>query len=659
MNHQPFEWNAGALLLRYDGMLLQAEAWGKDSFRIRVGPAGVITDKNWALLPPRRTYRVRHELQEKSATLHNGKAHLTVLSDGTWILKNSDDQVLLHQEKVAAFLSAGGGLYKIEAKFAAVPDERIYGLGQHPHGFLDQKGCVIPLEQKNTQVSIPFYISSLGYGFLWNNPAIGQVELAKNGTRWVAEASPGLDCWITAAGSYKDTLAAYAEATGHAPQFPRWAEGFWQCKLRYRSQDELMAVAREYHRRGLPLSVIVIDYFHWTAMGDWQFDPVAWPDPPAMVRELAAMGVTLMVSVWPTVNAVSTNFQKMHDSGFLVKTARGVPAVSRFIDTHPEGPVYLHLCDSTHPGAREFMWNEIRSNYVSHGIKAFWLDACEPEINPMHHDNLVYYLGEGNAVGCIYPLEHAKAFHEGLTQAGEKEILTLCRSAWAGSQRYGAAVWSGDIASSFESLTKQVRAGLSMAMSGIPWWTADIGGFHGGDPESPEFRELIIRWFQYGLFCPIFRLHGVRIPASHTEGGPNEIWSFGDEALRVLSGLLQLREALRPYIRQQMRIASRTGLPPMRPVFVDFPQDANAALVEDAFLFGGDLLVAPVLEKGQRESSVILPTDSGTSTRWMDVRTGETHKGGQNIHVHAPLSSIPVFVKAGSALERLSWSAIQ
>ena len=245
------------------------------------------------------------------------------------------------------------------------------------------------------------------------------------------------------------------------------------------------------------------------------------------------------------------------------------------------------------------MWERLREGYYRHGIKVFWLDACEPEMYPSHPQNLRYHLGNGLAVGNIYPLLHEAGIWDGMRGEGETEIVTLCRSAWAGSQRYGAALWSGDIPSTFEALQKQVRAGLNVGLSGIPWWTTDIGGFHGGNIEAPYFRELVVRWFQYGAFCPLFRLHGHRQPAEGwTSGNHNEVWSFGDEAYGIIRELLFLRERLRPYIMAQMRLASEAGVPPMRPLFFDFPQDAAAARVDDEFMFGPDLLVAPVLEEG-------------------------------------------------------------
>jgi alpha-D-xyloside xylohydrolase len=267
---------------------------------------------------------------------------------------------------------------------------------------------------------------------------------------------------------------------------------------------------------------------------------------------------------------------------------------------------------------------------------------------PMHADNLRYYVGNGAAVTNIYPMMHAQAFYEGMLSEGEDEVVLLSRSGWAGIQRYGATIWSGDVPSTFESLQKQIPAGLNMALSGIPYWTTDIGGFYGGNPESPDFRELVIRWFQFGAFCPIFRLHGVREPLTNwtDSGGPNEVWSFGEQAYAIIRELLFMRERLRTYIDKQMDLAHKKGIPPMRPLFYDFPKDSECWKVEDQFMFGPDLLIAPVLHKGARSRDVYLPA----GTDWTDAWTGEKFKGGQRISTEAPIDRIPVYLRGKAKL---------
>lgn len=657
----PFSQVGNALLFQQGHEHVRVDAWGADSIRVRAAKHGTVADPaGSALLPPPGSDGSAIVISAESATLRNGNLEAQVNSYGrVQFVHALTKRVLLAepwyhpsmpslQPPGRAFQAIGGKRYRVEARFKAQAGERFYGLGQHKHGRLDQKGCVIDLVQRNGEVAIPFLVSNWMYGFLWNTPAVGRVELADNGTRWVAEATTQLDYWVTTGDGYRDILRHYADATGHAPRLPEFAAGFWQSKLRYRTQEEVLDVAREYRRRGLPLSVIVIDYFHWPRQGEWAWDATHWPDPAAMVRELKSMGIEVMVSVWPTVNPNGQHAAEMQSRGLLVDMDRGLPLVAAGQDTQDRGTVFFKLYDSTSPDARRYVWDKIKKGYHDIGIRVFWLDGCEPELDPFEHDNIRYHLGAGTEVTNLYPALNAKMIYDGLRAAGEEEIITLCRSAWAGSQRYGAALWSGDIPSTFRTLAKQVRAGLNAAMSGIPWWTTDIGGFFDGYPESPEFRELIVRWFQYGVFCPLFRLHGLRMPVVPGEicGGPNEVWSFGDEAYELIVPILHLRERLRPYLMEQMCIASADGTPPMRPLFYDFPADETCYEVEAQFLFGPDILVCPVTTHGQRRLSVYLPAGA----QWRDAWDGQMHAGGQWLEAEAPLARIPVYLKNGASL---------
>lgn len=650
----------GRLVWSQEQHRLELSAWGNNTIRVRATLNREFADNPWALISEEGTAG-EIEIGERQAVLRNGDLLASVSGYGrirflSPAASSQAPKVLLEEADwrpahphlwplSREFVRRDSQLFKISARFVAQNGERFFGLGQHRHGLLDQKGTVIDLMQRNAEVCIPFLVSSRGYGFLWNNPSLGRVELGLNGTRWVAEASRQLDYLVMGGSSYAEILERYAEATGHAPPLPQWAAGFWQSKLRYRSQSELLGVVEEYRRRGVPISIIVVDFFHWTRQGDWKWDLDAWPDPQDLALKLKKMGVRLMVSVWPTVNPRSANASLMAERGLLVGTNRGFNLLCRFEDPHEEPPVFMHYYDATNPEARQFIWERCREGYFDKGVALFWLDACEPDIPPSEHLNLRYYLGTGLEVGCIYPLLHARAFYEGMKQAGAGEIINLCRSAWAGSQRYGAAVWSGDITSDWQTLRAQVAAGLNVMMSGIPWWTTDIGGFYGGDIQDPNFQELIVRWFQFGVFCPLFRLHGYRQPEAGllAGGADNEIWSFGETAYAILRELIDLRLRLRPYLMEQMRLASARGIPPMRPLFFDYAEEPLYAIA-DEFLFGPDLLIAPVLEYGARERAVYLPRGAS----WVDAWTGSPVAQGEWFTAKAPLEVVPVFQREDS-----------
>ncbi|PRX96097.1 glycoside hydrolase family 31 protein [Allonocardiopsis opalescens] len=652
----PFRVDGDTLLWRSGHELLRIRPWGPGSLRVQSGLHALRDDLPGALLDAPAPAPAQAVVEPGGARITNGLLTAAVSEAGLVSFSRTDDGTELLAEQPAHFwwpgprhfLSAGNGYQRLEQRFRAYPGERLYGLGQRMHGRFDQKGMVLELEQRNGEITIPFALSSRGYGLLWNSPAVGRVELAENGTRWVADGARQIDYWITADPDPAAIVSRYAEATGRPPMLPEWATGFWQSKLRYRTQDELLAVAREHRERGLPLSVIVADFFHWTRLGDWRFDPAEWPDPAAMVRELDEMGVRLMVSIWPSVNPTSENHPAMAERGLLVGTESGVEFHAGWVDKGNDAEIPVAFYDATSPEARRFVWETVRRNYYDLGIRVWWLDACEPEIRPGHPANLRFHTGPGLEVFNSYPAEHARGFYEGMREAGEDEIVLLCRSAWAGSQRWGAAVWSGDIPATFESLAAQVPAGLNMAVSGIPWWTTDIGGFHGGDPDDPLYRELIVRWFQFAAFCPLFRLHGNRDPrtplGAAMTGGPNEVWSYGADAYALITDILHLRERLRPYLAEQMRTAHERGLPPMRPLFLEFPDDPRSWEVEDQFLLGPDLLVAPVTSPGATERTVYLPKGS----TWTDAWTGTELEPGAEHQVAAPLSRIPVFLRDGA-----------
>ena len=643
---------------------LLVEPWGPDSVRVRAGRTADVLAVPGALLDPApEPEDVRVERSSRGTALVNGALRVELSPEGLLRYVRTLDGEELFREMAGhfawpgprQFTAMGAGYYRLEQRFQAYRDEQIYGMGQRQHGRLDQKGMVLELVQRNGEVSIPFMVSSRGYGLLWNLPAVGRVEFATNGTRWVADAARQIDYWVTA-GSPSEALGRYASATGKAPDFPVWATGLWQSKLRYEGQERLLEVAREYAKRELPLSVIVVDYYHWTYLGDWQFDPSEWPDPKAMVSELEDLGVKVMVSVWPSVSPLSDNYADMRDARLFVGSEQGLPAHHLFPDKgFSRQSLAVSFYDATNREARDYVWDQVKVHYYDVGIRVWWLDGCEPEMYPEQFANMSFAAGHGREVANLYPREHVRGFYEHMRDEGETEIICLVRSAWAGSQRYGAALWSGDIGTTFESLAAQVAGGLSVAMSGIPWWTTDIGGFHGGDPSSPDYRELMVRWFQYAVFCPILRMHGHREPradfsAGHS-GGPNELWSFGDQVYRILVDQLELRGRLHDYLMGLMREASTTGLPPMRPLFLVFPDDFRSWYVEDQFLLGADLLVAPVLMAYARDRRVYLP--GGRDTVWIDTATGAVHEGGRTVSVDAPLERIPVFARQGGAMAAL------
>lgn len=336
----------------------------------------------------------------------------------------------------------------------------------------------------------------------------------------------------------------------------------------------------------------------------------------------------------------------MDDRNMILRTENGVYGMQDFYGQQD----YI---DMINPEARDHVWSLVKKNYYSAGVKYFWLDEAEPGMVPNHYDNIRCCRGNFEEFALLYPYYYEKMFYEGLKEAGEEEIITLARAGYMGSQKFGALMWSGDVPSTFESLEKSVKTGLAMAMSGIPWWTTDIGGFWGGDIESDYFKELIVRWFQFGVFCPVTRLHGSRMrPKGHINrhpginemsGGDNEIWSFGDRDYEILKELVELRERLRPYVMEYMKEAKETGVSILRPLFMEYPDDKETYGIEDEYLFGRDILFAPIFKQGATERKVYLP--EGT---WINVNDRTENEGGQWVTACADIDKFIAYVRKGA-----------
>ena len=656
-----FERQNNSLIFRENGETVMLTPWGENALRVRATYLGDIVPGENALLEA-QTPEPEITLGDTRSEIVNGRLR-AVCNVQPWgnalqiSFYNEKGELLLREIpnggaltlKPRLFRPLPGGAYRLKASFEADPEEKLYGMGQYQQERMDLKGCNLELAHRNSQASVPFYVSSLGYGFLWNNPAVGAVHFGLNTTEWEAESTKQLDYWITAGDTPATLLESYTAVTGHAPEMPDYGLGFWQCKLRYYNQQQVLDIARGYKQRGLFLDVLVIDFYHWPRCGDWRFDEEYFPDPKAMVDELHDMGIETMVSIWPQVDKRSENYPKLRQQGLLVRSSQGEDVQQEFHGNN----VFL---DVTNPRARKFAWDIIRKNYADLGIHTFWLDEAEPEFRDYTYDQFHYHAGPVVQVGNIYPREYARMFYEGMRANGQEKVVNLLRCAWAGSQRYGALVWSGDIQSTYEDFRKQICAGLHMGLAGIPWWTTDIGGFHNGDIRDPDFQELLVRWFEFGAFCPVMRLHGFRQPATpifnqageerENTGADNEIWSYGAEHYAILKRYINLRRRMHDYIRDALRAASATGAPVMRTLFFEFPEDPKAWDVKDAYMFGPDYLVAPVCHKHAVTREVYLPEGA----RWTYWYTGETYDGGQTITVDAPIDVIPVFSRDGAEI---------
>lgn len=627
------------------GELIVINTCGNNAIRFRSFPNNRIIEENYTLMPINSKGTVIEE--ERSVSLISGNLSLTVEEDGRVSFRYLTKNIIKEKKgytfggKYREFVNTSNEIWKTSVAFEANENEHFYGLGHSWDSSFDLKGSTIDICNINAKCVIPYIYSSLGYGFIWNNPSIGRVELSFNRTKWVSEACKFMD-YVVIGGNPKEVSSLLADLTGHSPKMPYWATGLWQSRLRYENQNELLNVARKYKELNIPLSAIVVDYFHWTEQGDYKFDSKYWPDVKNMANELHEMNTKLVVSVWPTINEKSENYQYMYENNMLMHTKKGSNKVFPFYG-------YQAQIDVTNPLTREYVWNKLKNNYIDNGVDALWFDVAEPEIEPSHFDNLIWCAGNGDTVALLYPYYYSKMAYDGLSSLGRGEIITLIRSAYLGSQKFASLVWSGDIASTFESLSCQIKGGLNMGLCGIPWWNTDIGGFYGADITSDYFKELIVRWFQYGLFSPVMRLHGARIKhgtktqgIKEPSGDPNELWSFGEDTFLTLKELVLTREKLRPYIQKISDEASIKGYPIMRPMFFEYPEDEVCYSLDEQYMFGCDILFAPITKQGQKEKKVYLPKG-----KWILAKDKTIYETGWHI-IKANINEYIAFVKDDS-----------
>lgn len=459
--------------------------------------------------------------------------------------------------------------------------------------------------------------------FKWTPPKRG------GQLQFQSEFADQIDYYVLAGPELDDVIRGYREATGQAPMFGKWAYGFWQCKERYQSQQELLDIASGYRSRKIPLDNLVQDWYYWNPLpwGSHEFDPKRYPDPAAAIKALHDMNVHLMISVWAKFAKGSDNYREMEGKGLLY------PAAADW------GGEDLRYYDAFSPLGRETYWSEMRKKLFSKGIDAWWLDATEPEISMEKFREFKTALGPGARVLNAYSLKTTEAVYQGQRKATtDKRVFILTRSVFAGQQRNGAATWSGDIDGNWDVFRRQVAGGLNFTMAGVPYWCTDIGGFFSRSENDPAYRELFTRWFEWGTFNPIFRVHGT--------GANKELWRFGPEIQKTLTKYDDLRYRLMPYIYSLAWRVTDDGYTMMRGLPMDFRADSATWDIPDQLMFGPSLLVSPVVNQGATSRSVYLPKGA----KWFDFWTGKPLAGGRAIQVEAPLDVLPLHVRAGSIL---------
>ena len=542
----------------------------------------------------------------------------------------------------------GASTLAVQQTFALDPAEAIYGLGQHEDGVMNYVGTRVHLQQKNRDVAVPVLLSSKGYAVLWDNPAITDVDAGKTDKSlltWSSEAGNGVDYYFLYGPDPDKAIAAYRRLTGAAPMFARWGWGFWQCKQRYHSQQQLLDTVARYRQMQVPIDGIIQDWLYWypNPWGSHQFDATRYPDPAGMMKQLHDENVHLLISVWPKFDADSPNANALRADGDLYSE------IISYVYPPGKGQWY----DPFKASARDLYWKQISKELFADGVDGWWLDASEPELSGKWGEfrNFQTAAGPGAEEFNAYPLMHTTAVYQGQrAETSAKRVFILTRSAYAGQQRNAAMTWSGDIRGSWSVFAKQIPAGINFTLSGIPYWNTDTGGFFGGNPPDPKYAELFTRWFQFSAFCPMFRVHGSATedaiePARKDKPG-KEMWQFPPDTQKILIAYDKLRYHLIPYIYSVSWMVTDGNSTMMRGLVMDFQNDPQVYNIPDQYLFGPALMVNPVTQPGAQTRKVYLPA----GTTWTDFWTGQASAGGQTVQAAASIQQMPLFVRAGSII---------
>jgi alpha-D-xyloside xylohydrolase len=643
--------------------------------RIIKSPSGTSFNKK-SLSVIATPLHVKLTIKEQAAVLTVKSERLSVkcnLSSGTINFYTNTGTVLLNEKENSAsfkpFNDAGSNTYNIEQAYVLDKDEAIYGLGQQQKGKMVQRNLALNMVQGNTDDYVPFFISVKGYGLFWDNYSPTTFTDNTESTSFKSDVGDCIDYYFVYGGNADAVIANMRHLTGHAPMFPLWTFGFFQSKERYKSQDELLDVVKKYRALKVPLDGIIQDWQYWGSNYLWNamdFINDEFYNPKKMVDDVHKLNAHITISIWNSFGPQTKQYRALDSIGALMNFNTWPQSGSTIWPPRRDYPSGVRVYDAYNPAARDIYWKYLQYMH-SLGIDGWWMDSSEPDhldFKPSDMDNKTH-LGSFRKVRNAFPLmtvggvyTHQRAIDS------NKRVFILTRSAFAGQQRYGANTWSGDVNSSWNTLRNQISAGLNFSLTGIPYWNSDIGGFFLWNfkrkLEDPEYRELYVRWLEFGTFTPMMRSHG--------EGAPREIYQFGTKGTKYYDAIekyINLRYRFLPYIYSTSWDVTANHSSMMRALVMDFPKDKNALDINDEYLFGKSVLVSPVTNamyvkpavngkdsvqaedfNAIKSKETYLPAGAD----WYDFWTGEKFAGGNKVSKQTPLDIIPLYVKAGSVI---------
>jgi alpha-D-xyloside xylohydrolase len=672
---QAFEKTASGVKTTIHSVQLEVQFYTPSIVRIIKYPEGKSPVKqSLSVVKTPQTVSFSAKQQGERLVVKSNRLVISVnLSNGD-IRFESEGKILLNEKQSSTsfidFNDAGEKTYTISQSFILDKDEFIYGLGQQQQGRMSQRNVKLNMIQGNTDDYIPFFLSSKGYGLFWDNYSPTLFEDNPQGTGFRSESGDCIDYYVMYGGNADKVVACMRELTGEAPMFPLWTYGFFQSKERYKSQDELLDVVKKYRELQVPLDGIIQDWQYWGNNYLWnamEFLAPGFYDPQKMIQDVHEKNAHMVISIWNSFGPMTKQYKELEKINALFNIETWPQSGSEKWPPRLDYPSGVRVYDPYNPAARDLYWKYLNNGIFSLGMDGWWMDSSEPDhFNPKASDfDTKTYLGSFRKVRNAFPLmtvggvsDHQKSFSK------DKRVFILTRSAFAGQQRYGANTWTGDVVASWEALRNQISAGLNFSLCGIPYWNCDLGGFflwNFKNPlQNPDYRELHVRWVEFGTFIPMMRSHG--------EGSPREIYQFGKKGNPVYDAIekyIKLRYTLLPYIYSTSWNVTANDGSMMRALVMDFAGDKNALDINDEYMFGKALLVSPVTNamywknKVQEKDTVKVEDFTSVKTKdvylpkgteWYDFWTGERFTGGQTYKKETPLDIIPVFVKAGSIL---------